>query len=275
MSAFKDEADKLLAAGWRQCSTFSLNPVVGNDRGLAADSILVIMTQSCSVVGPNLERDPHIEVAVATPVTKFSAKSAEATGRNGRKFCVCLKNGADDAPYMIDINSRFTFPRELLLQMSPDGPRCDDKDVVRIGNWVARYYNRSALPNLLVIQLGAAKIQETVTPLLKDSFEGVPLHYEVHSVYGAWEPDNETGPYRFEMVFIVHSIEVMDELRARLAKGLGIEEHELLCKIDGVDLQFEVFCPRSGHARRPRRPPAHLGMGSAEWADGTGVRRQR
>jgi hypothetical protein len=242
MSAFKDEADKLLAAGWRQCSTFSPNAVVGNDRGLPADSILVVMTQSCSVVGPNLERDPHIEVAVATPFNgKFSAKSSEAIGRNGRKFCVCLKNGADDAPYMIDINSRFTFPRHLLLDMSPDGPRCHDKDVVRIGNWVARYYNRTALPNLLVNHLGAAKMQDSVTTLLKDSFAAAPLHEEVHSVYGAWEPDDETGPYRFEIVFIVRSIEAMDELRVRLSKSLGVDEHDLLYKIEGVDLQFEVF----------------------------------
>ncbi|GAA3099905.1 hypothetical protein GCM10010520_51640 [Rhizobium viscosum] len=51
MSAFKDEADKLLAAGWRQCSTFYPNAVVGDDLGLPERSILVVMTQACTVVG--------------------------------------------------------------------------------------------------------------------------------------------------------------------------------------------------------------------------------
>ncbi|MDE1993241.1 MAG: hypothetical protein KGI75_12120 [Rhizobiaceae bacterium] len=63
----------------------------------------------------------------------------------------------------------------------------------------------------------------------------------MHSVYGAWEPDDETGPYRFEIVFIVRSIEAMYEVRGRLAKTLGLHEHELLHVIDSVDLQFEVL----------------------------------
>ena len=43
-------------------------------------------------------------------------------------------------------------------------------------------------------------------------------------VYGAWEPDDEKGPYRLEIVFIVRSIEVMNELRTRLAKVLEIDK---------------------------------------------------
>ncbi|MCM2441056.1 hypothetical protein HGO34_15150 [Agrobacterium vitis] len=242
MSAFMEEADKLLAAGWRQCSTFIPNAVVGNDRGLSEGAILVVMTQACTVVGNDLAKDPHIEVAVATPaVGKFNPRHQDSTGKNGRKLCVCFKDGEADAPYNIDINSRFTFPREKLLEFSPDGPQCRDEDVTRIANWVARYYNRTALPNLLVIQLGTAKVQDAISKLLRAEFGASPLHEEVHSVYGAWEPDDESGPYRFEIVFIVRSIDAMDELRARLAKSLGIHEHELMHKIDGVEVQFEVL----------------------------------
>lgn len=242
MSAFKDEADKLLAAGWRQCSTFFPNAVVGNDRGLPEGAILVVMTQACTVVSSDLAKDPHIEVAVATPAQgKFNPKHQDSTGKNGRKLCVCFKDGEAEAPFDIDINSRFTFPREKLLEFAPDGPRCEDEDVGRVANWVARYYNRTALPNLLVIQLGAAKVQDSINKLLKAGFGASPLHEEVHSVYGAWEPDDETGPYRFEIVFIVRSIEAMDELRARLAKTLGLDERELSHKIEGIELQFEVL----------------------------------
>lgn len=49
-------------------------------------------------------------------------------------------------PCLLDIYQWHFVPREKLLSFAPDGPTCFKEDALRIANWVARFYNRIALP---------------------------------------------------------------------------------------------------------------------------------
>ena len=81
MSSFAEEANQLHKAGWQQCSTFYPNDKVGSDLGLPSGAVLLVLTQSCSVVSAPLKRDPAVEFIVATKSTgRFNARSNEAKG---------------------------------------------------------------------------------------------------------------------------------------------------------------------------------------------------
>ncbi len=73
--------EHLLASGWLQGAIFKSNDVVGV-RGNEAGTLLVVLTQSCTVVSSSLDRDPLVEVAVVTPEGKeYKPKSQEGRGQ--------------------------------------------------------------------------------------------------------------------------------------------------------------------------------------------------
>src|ERR1017187_10195724 len=81
------EARRIHSAGWRQGSVFrppaEFSVPLEFDRGR---EMLVVCTQSCTVVSERIEADPYIEFLVAEPVKKYNQRSPEATGKNLRQF---------------------------------------------------------------------------------------------------------------------------------------------------------------------------------------------
>jgi len=77
------EARLILTAGWRQGSIFRppgsfLVPVqFDRDR-----EVLVVCTQSCTVVSPNINANPLIEYLVAQQIVKYHSRSDQAKGKN-------------------------------------------------------------------------------------------------------------------------------------------------------------------------------------------------
>ncbi len=98
------------------------NPVVRND--LQKASIPVIMTQSFRLSGL-IWSEILISRSLSRSRTPASSVRINRIPRAGT------------AGNSVEINSRFTFPRERLLEIFPVAPRCDDKDVVRIRPAVA------------------------------------------------------------------------------------------------------------------------------------------
>jgi hypothetical protein len=114
--------------------------------------------------------------------------------------------------------------------------------MIRIANWVARFYNRTALPTELVSRLKAAAFQDKITELLSVWFEGNPLHEQVSVIFGNWEPDDEEGPYRLELDIVVRSIEAMDFLLVVLKNAFALPSLEILIEsIEGVVINIEVL----------------------------------
>ncbi|MCZ3380390.1 hypothetical protein [Rhizobium sp. AG207R] len=243
MSSFEGEAKQLQDAGWQQCASFYPNAEIGSTLGLPEGAIFLVLTQSCSVVSAPLHRDPTVELIVATKNTaKFNPRSPEAKGANARRFLVELQENGKAIPYLLDIYQRYTFPREKLLTFAPDGPSCSREDSVRIANWVARFYNRSALPTELVLRLKAGDFQAKVGDVLMSNFQGSPLHEQVEIIYGNWDPDDEDGPYNFQLDILVRSIDAQD-FAIEVFKAV-FELPNPVIHIDGiagVTIDIEVF----------------------------------
>lgn len=241
MASFEDEALQLLNAGWRQGSTFIPNGHFGGDLGFPGDAVLMVLTQSCSLVSAPLERDPVVEVIVAKRVPKFLPKSVEAKGENARKLMVEMTTPDGPAPFLLEIYSRRTFPREVLLSFPPDGPACSADDCLRVANWVARFYNRSALPNELVKRLKNSGFHSGFAEVLKSEYEAGQFHEEVRAIYGSWGPDDEEGPYDMSLSVLTRSVDANEFALDAFAKMFGTEPEDILVKIDGAAVQIEAM----------------------------------
>lgn len=195
------EAQRLLDTGWRQGSVFTANEVVGLPHGCKPDDRLIVLTQSCTVVSPRWDVDPHIEVARVTPLAKFNPRSSEAKGKNLRKLHVPLVDGEQGA-LAIDLNSRTFVDRRLFLEFEPDGTQPHTTEARRIGGWISRYYSRIALPNALVVVLREG-VLNALKAVLDTQIEGQPLHERVSNIYIDWSPDDENGdPYEVSLLVL-------------------------------------------------------------------------
>ena len=193
------EAQRLLDAGWRQGSVFSPNEWVGAPQGLATDELLVVLSQSCTVVSERLHSDPFVEVAVAKREAKFAPRSPAALGKNFRKLLLPM-DAEGYAAIEIDVNQRAFVDRALLLNFGPDEAQPSAAATRIIGGWMGRIYSRIALPNALVVAL-----RETCIPALKGAmesdFEGAPASERIIDIFAQWEPDDESGgPYRINFL---------------------------------------------------------------------------
>src|SRR4029077_8148177 len=79
-------ADKIHDLGWRQGSIFELDKtkiqIPSNFAFDPEDELLIIISQSCSVVSPNFNANPSIEAMVVKKIKQFNPKSFEAIGKN-------------------------------------------------------------------------------------------------------------------------------------------------------------------------------------------------
>lgn len=252
------EADKLLADGWTQGSLFPPNEHVGIPEGLERpDAQLIVCTQACSLVSNSLKKDPWVELAIAVPVAAYSAKSADATGKNARRYHLPVAGVAFQA-VEIDINARFTVRRESLLHFTPGQATATEEACRAFAGWIGRYYTRIALPNALVARLGGA-IFEPLEKFLKRSPKGGgPKHYEgVHSIYVRWEPSAELEPdesYDVYFLIIHDEEEAADALERHLSEigfdpGSRVEKPGLTVSCSAQARRETVLTDLDGYTR--------------------------
>lgn len=236
-----EEARSLLEVGWTQGSIFRANEHVRPPRDVPEGAYLVVCTQACSLVLPDLRKEPYVELAIARPVARLLPKEGPATGKDVRRFHLPV-TGADCPALEIDITSRFLVPRDLLLSFRPDGPVATDADCRNLAGWIGRYYSRIALPNTLVVR-ARGSVLGAVERFLKASSAGgaAKNHERVHSVYVRWEPNVELAEaeeYRFEMLILCDDPVVADALSSRLV-DFGLDP-DAPVSMGGVSIFCEV-----------------------------------
>jgi hypothetical protein len=231
----REQAEALLRAGWRQGALFAPNENIPFPPGAnGEDNVLIVLTQSCTVVSERLNSDPVVEVAVAKLLKKFNAKDQAATGKSFRKLILPLEQGEEYKAIEIDINSRRLYPRDLLLGFAPTGPQISEPDARKIGGWMARYFSRVALPNALVEKMKGTTF-ELIKKVLKNEHEGEPLHMNTRSIFIGWEPDDEVGPYRVRITI------VCSDQRATEAVDRLIIEASGAAVPDGAEISIDVW----------------------------------
>ena len=90
----REQAEALLLAGWRQGALFAPNDKIPFPPATDGDgNILIVLTQSCTVVSERLNSDPVVEVATAKLLKNFNAKDQAATGKSFRKLILPPRTG--------------------------------------------------------------------------------------------------------------------------------------------------------------------------------------
>jgi hypothetical protein len=227
-----DHADALNQAGWRQGSVFRDTGDLNLPFTLAADEVLIVATQSCTVVSPRFNVDPHIEVIAARPVAKYNARTDQATGKDARKYSLPVALDGSTA-FECDINRRAFIPRRRFVTLAPAATAAPD--IARgLAAWLGRYYMRIALPDKFV-----ERAKHRLWGLIKDAlaapYNGTPLHAQIEGIYIIWDPDAEIAgeaPYQAELLFLCRAEDASEELDRRLLDTLSPWENGAI--VDGL-----------------------------------------
>nr|WP_284452430.1 hypothetical protein [Mesorhizobium sp. WSM4875] len=234
------EAERLLAAGWRQGSVFRPNDLIPLPAGCAENAVLVVVSQSCTVVSQTWVKDPVVEIAVAVPGDKPFAKQQrgpEAVGKNYRTLLIPIAYGDTDC-LAIDVYSRFFVRRDVLLQFQPDVAVGSAEAGRRIASWMGRHFTRVALPDRLV-RLMKDTVLAPLEKHLRAKFGKGPIHEGVHAIWVRWEPDDEEGPYEIEFLIACENEDAANNLDALLTDTFG-KEGPVRLETDGVRVSVTV-----------------------------------
>jgi hypothetical protein len=218
--------------------------------------VLVVVSQSCTVVSSNLEKDPVVELAVAMPCPKPFAKvhkSPEAVGKNFRTLIV--PQVFDDADCLeIDVYSRFFVRRELLLAFKPDVGVGDAESGRRIASWMGRHFTRVALPDRLVSLLKDPVLQPLENHLKAKFGEG-PINEGVYAIWVKWQPEDEQGPYEIEFLIACEDDEAANNLDQLLTDSFGtegpsrLENDEVRVSINVTSVAATTLADINAHSR--------------------------
>jgi hypothetical protein len=218
---------KISNLGWRQ--GFVFQPLKDSQLAseISADEWLVVCTQSCSIAHP----EPHIELMVAKPIKKFNPRSAEATGKNVRKFTVALPLLGSEQGLECDITKRLFVPKEEFQDFPPpeEGqPPLENRRA--FAGWLGRYYTREALPNVLEHRLREDFYGILESIFKKKTDDDKTFEECLQDIYIKWKPNEELTDsgvlYKLEFMFLCKDPNYEDEIGLVLTEELAAFEND-------------------------------------------------
>lgn len=239
------DAKIIIDKGWRQGSIFHPDNVLQEVK-LAEGELLIICTQSCTVVSQRYTTDPIVEAMVVKTFVKYNSKSFEATGKNQRKLHLEVAADTEIKCIECDINRRFFFDRKHLLSINPmQEIEIGTRGVNKLAGWLGRSYTRIALPDLLVERL-KPEIFPFILKCISEKQvggqkKGAPIHESVSFAYIDWQPrSNFADIFELRLIFICDDtateaalesqlIEIL-ELNQRLEGKNGIRIADVICR---------------------------------------------
>lgn len=152
------QADVLLTAGWQQGTFFTVSsvaflwngrpsggaePATVEQRRPRADEQYVVISQTCDI-GASAEQEPYVE-AMLCRVRKQPKFLARAARNSARWFVVDIDSGL-----VVEAKYRVQIAKELLIDLEPRPWPGSAQQLDRFVRWLARRYDRPALPDALV-----------------------------------------------------------------------------------------------------------------------------
>lgn len=142
-----DAIEEIRGKGWAQGAVIAPEaaralvfrvPMVVED-----DAVLVVISQSCDVVQPSLEKEPWVEV--------LKARCAQATDGNFAhgKHPRTVQFELEGVRYEASCHDRSVFPREELAKIEPDKRRLTEHTIAMLADWISKRYVRPAFPDEL------------------------------------------------------------------------------------------------------------------------------
>jgi hypothetical protein len=237
------EARRIHSAGWRQGSIFRPPENFVPVRFERDREVLVVCTQSCTVVSPNFIANPLIEYLVAEPVEKYHSRSEQAKGKNSHCFHLPVSGMANAEALGCDINRRFFADRKECIAHVPENSITPSEEGVRnLAGWIARYYTRIALPDELVarakVKSGLFEIIQKVLRTRNSSGEEVST--SVDRIGISWSPnfDLKGGFYQVAILFLCADADADDKLHSLLIDPLSPFTHA--GGHDGIKLVYDT-----------------------------------
>lgn len=235
------EARRIHSAGWRQGSIF--RPPAGFMVPVQFDrdrEVLVVCTQSCTVVSPNLIANPYVEYLVAEPVEKYHPKSDEARGKNSHCFDLPISGMQNIEAFRCDINRRFFVDRKECIKHLPENAIIASVESIRnFAGWIAHYYTRIALPDELVRRAKKGLFAIIKKALKEKDAKGEELSSSIDKIGIHWAPNSEmqAGVYEVQILFLCSDSDADIQLNSQLtvpltpfSEGAGK---------DGIKLKYE------------------------------------
>lgn len=215
----------ILDKGWRQGSVFDPLGIL-EEITLADGELLIMCTQSCTVVSLRFATDPVVEVMAVKPLAKYNYKAFEATGKNQRKLHIEVMGSSQFKGIECDINRRFFFDRRTLLKINPlQELEIGLEGVTKLAGWLGRAYTRIALPNELV-----DRVKLEILPLILKCLDekqthgqkgGSPIHESVSFIYIDWQPRNDiVDLFELKFIFLCSDGQTEEMLERKLLEKL-------------------------------------------------------
>lgn len=214
----------LREAGWRQGALFTAPALqlvamdaAGPDaqhthvqftRNLKSKEKCVLVTQDCDLVARE-DEEPHVEALVCSPYRLGSRFLTSIDRNSARYFLIDPTTGL-----VAQAKYRLLLTKHALQPLSPTPWPSSLKRFNRFVQWLARRYDRPAIPNAMVNAL--QKPVEHVLAQLDQEHPslGAALSRAVHEVRVNL-PDSEEPPFRLQLVFLVRVGELSEaELQA-------------------------------------------------------------
>ncbi len=164
---------------------------------------LVVRSQTCDVVQPELEKEPLVEVLRCRPVEELRP---DFQGRKSTRRLDFRANKDTHANVSLTAHAtadRYVIPRELLLVLSPDKTRqLSEKAVINLQEWYALRYSRPAWPDTFVDRINATK---NVRKKLSTALKQVPTDdVEVRVAIKQYDQELAKGQsYNIAIYFVV------------------------------------------------------------------------
>lgn len=192
--------EQIKSAGWKQGAIFPKGILnIPSEWNLSEDEILVVCTQSCSVVSGELEKDPLLELIIAKPLSHFPANSTEASGKNVRKLVVPIEPVNGSNALELQIHRRHFIQRYLITEIAPDSSiQLTDEAVTALANWLGRYYTRIDLPDSLSELITQKNgLRDVLKDWLQEKCKktGQCHHLDIKSIHIKWAPHGESDQY--------------------------------------------------------------------------------
>ena len=237
------EARKILNAGWRQGSIFRPPENFVPVRFELDREVLVVCTQSFTVVSPNIIANPLIEYLVAEPVEKYHSRSDQAKGKNSHCFHLPVSGMPNAEALGCDINRRFFADRKECITHVPENYIAPSEEGVRnLAGWIARYYTRIALPDELVAR---AKVKDGLFEIIQKALRtknssGEEVSTAVDRIGVNWSPDSDLqgGFYQVGILFLCTDADADDQLQSLLVDPLSPFTHD--DGHDGIKLVYDT-----------------------------------
>jgi len=224
------------ANGWRQGAVFSadahesLRPYADCD--LRADDCCIAISQSCDLLCDDMDSEPIVEVVLARKLNgELDGNYTHA--KNARRLHIEIDTNDSRDAYELEVRHRFSIPRSMLCQHSPDlSRRLDSASLTTIVHWIVGRYQRQAFPDAFNERTAKA-IDRKIKPILRK----LPRLTALYVALKSWDelPANET--YIIELVGTVRREDFADPtIRRQIEQGLA-KIAQSLNDCDGIEVE--------------------------------------